>query len=424
MTSSVMNGGAEASIGANARTQLLSIRMIKKFERLACIAFAFAVLLWSRPSHAYAWMIQHQYTGCAVCHVDPSGGYLLTAYGRAQTQALLSTFGKGPAGDEVDSRSHFAYGLMPPNDYVNLGAVLRAAYIKSSELQTRTLIMQADFRAALTVDRFIATGSVGYLQNGPHPAQVTPGQNNLLVSREYWLGLQLGEDRNTMIRAGRMYLPFGVRFIEHYFYIRSNTGTDINRYQQMGASVFHEGESYRLEIMAIAGNYQIAPDDFRQRGYSGYVEFSAMQGMQLGLSSMVLYSKLDPTTLKENASFGAHGPMLRWSPTEHLAILSELDLLHFSAARTLTQYGLAGIAQLDWEFTRGMHTIVTGEVYHRPELDDAQGLHFNQREWLSLAWFMYPHIDIRGDVFRQSESAGPGVRVNSWTALGILHASL
>ena len=398
--------------------------MIKKFARLACVALALVTLLWAKPSHAYAWMIQHQYTGCAVCHVDPSGGYLLTSYGRAQIQTLLSSFGKGPEGDEVDKRSNFAYGLMPPNDYVNLGAVARAAYVKSNLLQSRLLLMQADFRAAVTAGPFIATGSVGYLRDGGHAAQITKGTKDVLVSREYWLGVQLGEDKNTMIRAGRMYLPFGIRFIEHYFYTRQNLGNDIDRQQQLGASVFHDGETYRFELMAIAGNYQLAPDDYRQRGYAGYVEFSAAPGLQLGLSSKVTYSKLDPDNYKHSPIGGAQGGMMRWSPFEKVAVLSEIDLLHYSANQTLTQYGLAGITQVDWEFLRGIHTMVAGEFFHKPELDDVQGLHFNYRGWLSLAWFLYPHIDIRGDVIGESESAGPNIRRNTWTGIGLLHASL
>ena len=34
-------------------------------------------------------MIRHDYTGCATCHADPSGGGLLTLYGRAQSDLLL-----------------------------------------------------------------------------------------------------------------------------------------------------------------------------------------------------------------------------------------------------------------------------------------------------------------------------------------------
>ena len=404
--------------------------MIKHLASLKCIAWLFCLLFLAKPSHAYPWMIQHQYTGCAVCHVDPSGGYLLTAYGRAQTQALLSSFGKGKDGDEVDSRSNFAFGLMPPNEYLNLGATVRESEIAQKTIQsgatvaTATILMQADFRAALTLGPVIVTGSIGYLQNGHHAAQITQGDKNVLVSREFWLGVHLGEDQDSMIRAGRMYVPFGIRVIEHPFYVRTMTGTNIDSQQQWGASFFHETEKYRTEIMAIAGNYQIAPDAYRQRGYAGYIEYSVQPGMQLGFSSMVTYAKLDANSLKSSAFVGAHGPMLRWSPIDAVAILAELDLTHFAAAQTLTQYGLVGMSQIDWEVLRGLHTMVTGEIYHQAELDDLRAHHFYNRGWLSLVWFVYPHFDIRGDAYYASEVPTPPTRVNSWATLGTLHVSL
>lgn len=404
--------------------------MIKKLARLTCVAWVFIVLLWAKPSHAYPWMIQHQYTGCALCHMDPSGGYLLTAYGRAQTQALLSSFGKGKQGDEVDSRSNFAFGLMAPNEYVTLGASVREAYWYEHTLGTsastpaRSILMQADFRAALTLGPVVVTGSIGYLPNGNHAAQITKGNQNVLVSREFWVGLHLGEEKGSMIRVGRMYLPFGIRFVEHRYYVRLDTGTNIDYQQQMGAAFFHETEKYRMEVMAIAGNYQIAPDDYRQRGYAGYLEYSLQPGMQLGFSSMVTYSKLDPGTLKNSAFTGAHGPMFRWSPIDNVAILSELDLTHFSASQTLTQYGLVGISQIDWEMVRGLHAMVTGEIYHPAQLDDPQGHHFNNRDWFTLAWFMYPHIDLRSDTYWATEWAPPVTRTNSWASMWILHVSL
>ena len=42
-------------------------------------------------AHAYPWMIRHGYSGCGVCHVDPSGAGLLTDYGRAQSELLMAT---------------------------------------------------------------------------------------------------------------------------------------------------------------------------------------------------------------------------------------------------------------------------------------------------------------------------------------------
>jgi len=384
------------------------------------------VILWATPAHAYPWMIRHEYTGCATCHVDPSGGYLLTPYGRAQTQTLLATFGHGPEGDEVDRRSEFALGLVRLPTGLNLGGSVREAYMWSEEVSPRqppattlSLLMQADLRAAITVDKFVATGSVGYLRHGRHAAQITRGNQDVLVSREFWVGYHLGEEQQTLIRAGRMYLPFGLRVIEHPFYVRSMTSTNIDSQQQYGASIFHEEESYHAELMAIAGNYQIFPDAYRKRGYSGYIEFTVMPRLQLGASSLVTYQKLDPD-LMQSAVHGAHGAMLRWSPDEKIAILAEADIVHSIIDGSINHAGFASMAQLDYEFLRGLHGLVTTEFYLPPK---SQALWLN-REWLSVAWFAYPHLDLRLDGYWASESYVSTSRINSLAMLGQVHVSL
>ena len=47
------------------------------------------LLTLSGQADAYPWMMRHNYFGCGNCHADPSGGGLLTAYGRAQGDLLL-----------------------------------------------------------------------------------------------------------------------------------------------------------------------------------------------------------------------------------------------------------------------------------------------------------------------------------------------
>ena len=50
-----------------------------------------AMLFWLLPATATAtpWMIQHGYTSCSQCHVDPSGAGPMTDYGRAQAEVLV-----------------------------------------------------------------------------------------------------------------------------------------------------------------------------------------------------------------------------------------------------------------------------------------------------------------------------------------------
>ena len=371
-------------------------------------------------------MIRHEYTGCGTCHVDPSGGYLLTPYGRAQTQALLSTFGHQRTEEGASQRGDFAWGVARLPAWLNVGASFRGAFMAAKEVSpaqpppvSRWLLMQADVRAAITVDRFLVTGSMGYLINGHNAAQISHGARDVLVSREFWAGYYFGEDRETLIRAGRLYLPFGLRVIEHPFYVRSITGTNIDSQQQYGAALFHEGEGYRAELMAIAGNFQIFPDSYRQRGYAGYAEFSIGPRLQFGASSLLTHAKLDldyPAAIVR----GAHGVMLRWSPDPALAILAEADVVHSVIDASVNHAGFVSLAQLDYEFIRGLHAIASTEFY----LPARQGALWNNRDWLSVAWFAYPHLDLRLDGYWASESFVPTSRVNSVAALGQLHVSL
>ena len=64
-----------------------SLRAFQRFLGWSLVAL-FVSLIPSR-AHAYTWMIKHGYASCPVCHADPSGGELLTSYGRVQSDELL-----------------------------------------------------------------------------------------------------------------------------------------------------------------------------------------------------------------------------------------------------------------------------------------------------------------------------------------------
>jgi hypothetical protein len=64
--------------------------------RFVPILFGLLILFASGRAEAYPWMIKHGYTNCGGCHVDPSGGELLTLYGHAiSSEALTMKYGRG-----------------------------------------------------------------------------------------------------------------------------------------------------------------------------------------------------------------------------------------------------------------------------------------------------------------------------------------
>ncbi|HVY47172.1 MAG TPA: hypothetical protein VHB21_14895 [Minicystis sp.] len=376
--------------------------MLVRSSRTAAWAVFSAVLLglllWSRPSAAYPWMIRHEYTGCIPCHADPSGAGLLTEYGRAQGELLLRTRYGAKKGDEEEAGSAAGFlWFMKEPDWLLVGASFRNGILfqkaEGQPEQTQFLQMEADAKAQVTLKRFRAYASVGFLHEGGQATWITTNQaGNNLVSREHWIGVDLGEDKNWLLRGGRIDVPFGIRQDEHNLLVRTVTRTDIDSTQQDGVSLSYTSNSVRGELMGIAGNYQINPDAYRERGYAGYVEFNLATGYAVGVSSLLTYAAKD---IQANVPLlrQAHGAFARISPAKPIVFLAECDALLDKAQGTPFGVGVVGMAQADLEPIQGVHGILTGEVLRDP-------VALGPPQWagyVSADWFFAPHADVRVD---------------------------
>jgi hypothetical protein len=427
---------------------------------LAC-AFALTLLSWVSPASAYAWMIRHGYGGCTTCHADPSGGELLTQYGRVQGDLILrmrygkdavsaasSSAGEGKTesfdefdedlaggvraptppqqAEPVDSSAGpsdtagFLWGLIELPDSILLGGSYRHLIVyQGGELDI--FPMQADLYGQLAFGRVRVGGSLGVAKvpaGSPHAraAQVTTAQGDdfNLISRTHWIGADLGAGKQTTLRAGRLNLPFGIRIPEHTMWVREATRTDRESDQQHGVALAYNGSLFRGEAMAIAGNYQINPDKYRERGYSAYVETLVTEPFATGISSLLTTAAEELDTLEPERSVrGAHGLFSRITVAEPLAVFVEANALH----RSRRELGYVGFLQVDYEPVQGLHLGATGEVLDSGYLqreDPLTGLDVDRAPgfgeprfgaWLTLDWFFLPHLEARFDaVFRQEDA--------------------
>jgi hypothetical protein len=352
-------------------------------------------------------MVRHGYTSCVPCHMDPSGGGILAPYGRAVGSLVLNTR-YGEQTDEPDPTAEFLLGAVKLPEQIMLGGDARMLWLASKAEDTAVrrylFLMQADAEAAVDIGPVIASGSIGYAEDGAYPAAITRGPEKNLVSRLHWVGYQIDEPSGLVVRAGRMNLPFGVRTIEHTLWTRALTGTTINSDQQHGVAVSWAPDRFRGEIMGILGDYQIRPDDYRERGYSAFLEFWALPKLGVGASSLVTYRKLDPEYLTA-AWRQAHGVFGRWAtPWDPLVLLGEADYVQRSPKGDVRRKGTVGYLQADLELVQGIHFMLTGEMQHV----GVHGTPFSWGLWLSQAWFVAPHLDFRLDSIYQSigNSAG------------------
>jgi hypothetical protein len=385
---------------------------------LVLVALVLSLVFWERPSHAYAWMIKHDYAGCNQCHADPSGGSVLTEYGRAQSDFLLRMRYGAKDSWEAPPSAGFLFNALKLPPSVLLGGDVRYATITKSTdgtpTPTRAFFMQADFTGQITVDRFRVGGSIGYAAEGALLASMTHNPQGNVVSRAHWVGLDIGEDKNWLLRAGRMNLPFGIRTVEHTLWARTATRSDVNVGQQHGVALAYNGTSWRGELMAIAGNFQVSPAEYRERGYSGMLEYAAATNLGLGVSSLVTIAGRNISFPQVPMTRHAHGGFIRYAPSKLFVLLAELDLLAYAPSGSPQLGGTATMLQVDFEPTQGLHLMATGESWSEPGgRGAATGL------WGSAAWFLAPHFDIRLDAIRQNF---PTVAIT--TMLAQIHAFL
>jgi hypothetical protein len=376
---------------------------------------ALCLLLISTEARAYPSMLRHGYSGCATCHLDPSGSGILTPYGRVVGElALRSRYGEDP--NEPGPSAEFMFGLVPLPEQVMLGGdgrfIWMANKVEGAPTEYQSFFMQADVEAGLRIGRFLASGSLGYAETGALGAAITRSPDGNLVSRQHWLGFEIVPDWGLLVRAGRMNLPFGIRNVEHTLWARTLSETTINDDQQYGIAGNVETAALRGEVMAVFGNLQLRPDDYRERGVVGSVEWLAMERLALGASGLVTHRDLDPTYLRETWRHQG-GVFGRWAtPYEPLLVLAEADYLFDSPKQDERREGAVGYLQLDYEIVQGFHLLGTGEM-HNVGIDAPP---VSWGVWLSEHWFFAPHADVRVDAIYQSLGSDAG-RVDAVTLL-------
>src|SRR5260370_37967329 len=92
--------------------------------------------------------------------------------------------------------------------------------------------MRGDVAAAVRAGPVRAAAQLGYSSASSAPfselAWVTRNANGAnLVTREHWIGLAFADDAG-LLRGGRIYLPFGLRNLEHTSFVRAAAPTHID----------------------------------------------------------------------------------------------------------------------------------------------------------------------------------------------------
>ncbi len=371
------------------------------------------VMVWTSDASAYAWMMKHGYAKCSTCHADPSGGELLNHMGRVESEQLLSMDWDTPT---PTSTSKLLYALDEPDSLLLGGSARYMGIYDLDDSELTHFPMQIDAYGMFEASSFKAGGSIGYASVKPNAAHSRGAQifkteeGGTLISRSHWLGVDIGD--NWLMRLGRLNLPFGIRTSEHVLAVRDATKTDRESDQQHGLAFAYSGGQWRGEGMFVAGNFQMRPDDFRERGFVGFLERQLSRDLAVGLNALALTSSKSQLAARDSRTIRhAYGATLRYVAMSELMLMGEFDVLKMTGSGM----GYTGMLNADYELMRGLHLSVTGEVLDKGKPDASedgfQGAgEMSWTAWGSVQWFFATHWDLRTDV---TKTKGAGAKIQS-----------
>lgn len=286
--------------------------------KLAALHLGVIALLGSvLPASAEPKFLAKQYTRCTTCHVSPSGGGLLTAYGRSLSHRELSTTGDrrttSPDPSAAPGEEAFLWGTLGrPLGPLALGIELRPSRLQYSfdEVSVgRNLLMAANVHGALQLDDWTV-----YAQAGRDPV----GDGSRFVSYEHWVGRQPAS--GVGFQVGRFLPAYGVRFADHTAYNRSwlRLAQDDQIY---GLEVSHSTDRYLTQVAIGPGRAESLIDDDGSQALLTTGRFQVDLTSRTALAVSGLYegeSDISP-------SRGTAGVALGVAPTGRLTTWTQFD---------------------------------------------------------------------------------------------------
>ena len=271
-----------------------------------------ALALLAGTAAAEPTFLSRQYPRCTNCHFSPTGGGLLTPYGRSLSREELSTFGRSPLSSPPGREQQFLFGALGDAlGPVSLGVDLRPAHldVESEGFEsTRDFLMNADLTAAAAVGRWTFYGQVG---------RQPRGSDARVASFEHWVSFKAGSGLG--VRAGRFLPAYGVKLADHTSFNRASLDLDNNR-QVYGLELSFTGARHLVQVSAGPG-FADSVDEARLRAFTATARWQIDLRPRVVLVASGLFRDASDLT----TSNGALGLALGLAPAKRFTLWTQAD---------------------------------------------------------------------------------------------------
>ncbi len=345
--------------------------------------FLFLLCTFSIKAFAFPEMIRHGYTHCTACHVSPTGGGVLTPYGRSLAREILSTWGS-------EGESEFLYGAVKPPEWISFGGEIRALQLHQDTptvTKGRFIFMQFDVEAAATFGKWTVDATVG-LDRGPTTG--TAKWSDYLISRRFYLKHQFNE--HFSLRAGRFYPAFGIHTADHVLVTRKGLGWDFGaEAHNIEAAWLYD--NFDVFLTALMGRMDVSPNP-GDKGVAIRPALAITDSSKIGMNYL-----FGESSLRNRHILGAFA-MLGFTP--RLFLLAEVDLCLMTNLSTLAKTTkVVSYLRLNREWVQGVHSYLTLEL-SEPDTN-LPGLFHGVGA--GLQFFPRPHLEVNMSWNLQKDTA-------------------
>jgi len=317
-------------------------------------------------AHAEPYLAVQTGFKCGQCHVNPSGGGMRNAFGDAFAQTQL------PARHLDTGTDTWAGNL---NRFLSIGGDLRAQWSETQvphtagtnafDLEQARVYAEAAVipnRLSVYVDELVAPG----------------GALNREAYAMYW-----SASHEWYVKAGQMYLPYGLRLQDQTAFIRTVPGINMDT-PDKGVEAGWEHGPWDAQL-AISNGTGGGPEIDHGKQYSAQL-YHVQSIWRLGLAA-----NLNSVAAGDKTAYGLFGGV-RTGP---IAWLAEADLIDDQSFPDGGRKMATGLLEADWMPRRGHNLKVTAEYY-----DPDRNVSHDARTRWSLVYEYTPiqFLQLRGGV--------------------------
>jgi hypothetical protein len=336
-------------------------------------------LLISGKAQAFPEMVRHGYINCTTCHVSPSGGGILTPYGRSMAKEILSRWG-------YEGEENVLHGAIKNESVLNwingtkdigfnVGGDIR--YLQTRKKtpfldEGKFIPMQRDIEGAFKLKDFTFVSSLGVIDGGD--------ENHVKARRVYGLYQVL---ESLSLRLGRFIPVYGIMIPDHNTATRKGLGFDQGK-ERLAAEINYIQDRWSATL-TLSKSPDAQQASLREKGISAQLNYAFADKYKLGISYW--QGRFDS---RERKIYGVHGIL---GFTHQVYALSEVSYQKSRNNLGIQTEGIFYYQKLGYEFIRGLHLIA--------QVDGSQSdFHADSSKTFTygagLMFFPRPHFDIQG----------------------------